>query len=340
MRNGIYSKLYLILFLFLLVNSCKNKSDNENHSTNEINQLDLEKNEIELKSNQSDKKNDQLVIVIKDSIPLRTEPNSQAQISKYAFISLQLQVLEISKNNTWYKVKIGEDKGRHKEEYWVFHEDVYQEPKNSIAEVTLDLSVFESGDLQDAMRIDSEDYIYKLNSLNLDTSYYIGSTYKSYQMSCSQPFSICAKIFEPDHYFLFEGDEKHTDAEDLAVLENRYRHLYENGTVIPFYRIESELDIETIHEKLICAKIIMDDPDCYPDKYIGTVIDELTNQNHTVNGNYYLSSLSINTDYLFSTKLNGGVQNLDFLYILTISYSDMQTETIVRRISLSWPLCL
>ncbi len=352
MQKGIYLKLFVISFLFLLMNSCKNKSDNKKHLSTEKRQVDLKTNAVDsktnvvyLKKNQPVKKNDHLVMVIKDSIPLRTEPDSQAQISKYALISLQLKVLEISEDKIWYKVKIGEDKGyqlRHEEEYWVFHEDVYLEPENSLAEITLDLSVFESGNLQDAMRIDPKDYIYKLNSLNLDTSYYIGSSLSviSPKMTCSPPFSICAGIYKPDCYFIFKGDVKKTDAEDFKELENRYKHLYENGTVIPFYKIKSKSEIKTIHEKLICTKIIVDNPSCYPERYLGMEFDELTNQMHTVNSNNYLSSFLINSDYLFSVKLYGGVQNLDFLYILTISYSDVQTETIVRRISLGWPLCI
>ncbi|MCH7760720.1 hypothetical protein IIA15_04870 [candidate division TA06 bacterium] len=250
----------------------------------------------------------ELVIVIQDSIPLRAEPNSRAKIAKYAVASLQLRVLEITKDNKWYRVKIGEQKGyqlRHTEEYWLFHKDVYQEPVNSNSEITLDVSVLENRNLQDAKRITSNEYIHKMESMTFDSSYYVGATYigRSPTSTCSSPFSICAIIYDPGRYFLWANP----DTTGIEKLRRKYKLLYENGTTTPFYEIKSDMEIESISEKLICAKIIMKNPGCYAEEYIGTEVDVLKSQTHTVNNNRYFSSFPINTEYIFQTELEGGV---------------------------------
>lgn len=288
---------------------------------------------------------DNIVIVIKDSIPLRVEPNTQAKIAKYAVTSLQLKVLEVSEDKEWYKVKIGEDKGyqlRHTERYWVFNEDVYKEPESCYSNIKLDVSVLENINLRNAQRIDHKDYLFRLKTLNLDTNYYIGSTYieRSPGMTCSSPYSICAKIFKPGLYFIYKGSEKYTDASNLKELRSRYKQLYENGTTTPFYEIESDLKIEKISEKLISAKITMAAPGCYAESYVGTELDVLRDQIYTVNDNYFLSSFPINSEYLFQTKLEGGVQYVNFLYILKVNYINGKEEMIARRISLWWPKCM
>jgi len=288
---------------------------------------------------------DNLVIVIKDSIPLRVEPNTEAQIAKYAVVSLQLKVLEVLEDKEWYKVKIGEDKGyqlRHTERYWVFNEDVYKEPESCYSNIKLDVSVLENYSLKNAKRIAYKDYLYKYKTLTLDSAYYISSAYsiKSHDMTCYSPLSICAQICKPGHYFIYEGMVEYTDASDFDELKNRYKQLYENGTTTPFYEIESDLKIETISEKLISAKITMADPGCYAESYVGTELDVLRDQIYTVNDNYFLSSFPINSEYLFQTKLEGGVQYVNFLYIIKVKYKNQQEEIIVRRIFLWWPMCM
>ena len=84
----------------------------------------------------------------------------------------------------------------------------------------------------------------------------------------------------------------------------------------------------------------MDDPSCYPDEYIGTEIEVLNDKNHNVNDSQFLSLFSIDNEYLLETNLNGGVQNLELLYILDVVYSNNNRETIVRRIHLGLVLCM
>lgn len=285
-----------------------------------------------------------IVIVVKDSIPLRNSPDSISGILKYAYISMQLEILEISSDTNWYKVKIGEDKGlqlSHIEEYWTHQNEVYLEPKKKLSEINIDVSVYENGNLNGAIRVEKSDYLNEFKSLDLDSKYYIGATYvnKSPQKTCSPPFSICAQTFEPGHYFS-HGQLEYSDAETEEELINRYKQLYENGTIVPFYEIKSGLEIMTIDEKLVCSKIITDVPGCYDYTYIGTETDILIDETYTVNDNYFLSPFTLESDYLFDTKLNGGVQFLHLLYILDIKYSNDQYETIVRRISLWWPKCM
>ena len=286
----------------------------------------------------------QLVMVIQDSIPLRVEPNTSAKIAKYALTGLQLKILEISSDELWFKIKIGEDKGyqlNHSEEYWIENEDVYVEPKNRLSEITLDVSIFENEDLNNALRILDYDYLYKLKSQNLDTNYFVSGkqTIISPQSSCSEPFNICARTYKPDHYFFFENDLQHTDALTYEEQINRYNKLYENDTITPFYVINSNSKILSIHEKLICSKLIVDIPGCYPDKYIGTELELINDKTYNVNSFKFLSKYILNSDNIFKTKLNGGVQNLDLLYILDVKYDNNQSERIVRRINLSLVLC-
>ena len=214
---------YIVISLIIGLSSCNKDVENNNTPIIEI---------------------DELVIVVKDSIPLRLEPDSLSEIIKYVYISLQLEVLEISSDKNWYKVKIGENRGyqlNHSEEYWTHMKDVYQEPKNSLSEIELDVSVFENGNIQNAIRYEDSDYLYKLNSLNLDTNYYVGATHTihSPRRTCIPPFSVCAGTYIPGHYFFYEGDIEYTDASTYEELMDRYNLLYENGTIKPFYKIKS-----------------------------------------------------------------------------------------------------
>jgi hypothetical protein len=81
-------------------------------------------------------------------------------------------------------------------------------------------------------------------------------------------------------------------------------------------------------------------PGCYAEDYIGTESDILNNEVYTIKDYHFLSSFPINSEYLFQTKLKGGVQHINFLYILKIKYENKQEEMVVRRILLWWPECL
>ena len=155
-----------------------------------------------------------MAIIVKDSVPLRSEPSDQAPIHKYVYAGSQLKITKISENKKWYKIKTGESgrverkifklgkdisfskknkKELNKEHtYWIFYNDVYTEPKNARTEVYLNLSIYEKEDLQNAIKINYEDYINNYTSLNLDENYFIGS-----RLSANPPFSISARIYKP-----------------------------------------------------------------------------------------------------------------------------------------------
>jgi len=287
----------------------------------------------------------QQVIVTKDSIALRLTPSTSDLPSKYAMIGLQLQVLEMSSGGGWYKVKIGEQKGyqlTHTENYWVAASDVFQEPTESRVSIVLDVSAFQSGSLSNAHRISHQDYIYKQRKTNLTEPFYVGCTYtnNSPELTCSPPFSICAQIYQPEKYFLYDDRLSETDAVDMAELQNRFSTLFENGTITPFYRVTSQHQIKAITEKVMFSKLVMKDPGCYAEQYSGTEFRTLRSKTDTVNANVYFSAIPIETPELFNTHLQGGVQTVYFLFLLNITFEDDAKESVVRRIVVWWPKCL
>src|SRR5207249_4587527 len=83
-----------------------------------------------------------LVLVTRDSVPLRRLPASTAPIARYAHATLQLAVIGVSADSTWYRVGIGEDKGyqlRHGDHYWVTRTDV-SEPRPLAGDASVDLT--------------------------------------------------------------------------------------------------------------------------------------------------------------------------------------------------------
>jgi len=288
-----------------------------------------------------------MAIIVKDSVPLRSQPNASSPIDKYVYAGLQLKINKISEDEKWYKIKIGESKGyeiSRDKEYWVFHNNVYTESSTAHSNIFLDLSVYEKENLKNSRIINHKDYLNHYTQLDLKKNYYIGSIYfnRSPRLSCSKPFSVCAQIYKPGKYFLYAMDVKRTDAKSKEELENRYKTLYENGTFTPFYRIKSDLEIKSVHEMFICTKQIMDQPGCHLERenYVGTELESLNDTTYIVNDKRFLSAFPLNTDFFFKTNLNGGVQGLRLLYILEIEYANNQKEKKVRRLKVWWPLCL
>jgi len=277
----------------------------------------------------------QLVIVDRDSVALRLDPNASATPSKYAMIGLQLRVLDITHDGLWYKVKIGEQKGyqlRHEEEYWVRDSDVFKEPSSSRVNMTLDVSILQQGDLAKANRISHHDYIHKQTQINLADPYYVACTYKSISPdpTCSPPLSICAQIFKPKEYFRYDNLE----------LASRYEGLFENGMITPFYSVTSKHRITMLSERIVLVKVIMRPPGCYAERYSGTEFYTLRTRTVMVNEKDYFSTIPVETAHLFESRLRGGVQNVYFLFVLHFTFDDDTQETLVRRIVVWWPMCL
>jgi len=286
-----------------------------------------------------------IVIVCQDSIPLRNDPDTEAEIVCFAPAGLLLQVLEETNDGGWSRVASAEFRDCLKineQICWASNGDLYSAPEKPRSKITLDVSVFEKGDLLNAQRIHFKDYTYRLNKCYLDTTYYVGSTYldphpRTY---CCPPLGFCASIFQPGNYFSGQWDLEYTDTNDLEEYLGRFRNLYENGTTTPFYRIKSNYTISEIHEKLVCSKTIFAGPGCYPNNFLGSEIELLREQTHSVGGKEFISAFSFETSNIFKTFFNGGVQDLRFIYTLKILYKDNYLETLVKRIYLWWPMCI
>ena len=273
------------------------------------------------------------LMVIKDKINMRTEPAFSAKIANHAIASLQLKKIGESKDNKWLKVKMGEQKGyqlSHGKEYWVFAEDVHSELLKPSSQLIVDMSVMENGPINLCKRIglsSIENITFKGRKIESEPLSYLSPifTYSVSTSSCSKPFNFCAEVFPPDFTFI-----------DFKINEEIRSKL---KTFTPFYKLNSNVEIKKIVETLKTAKIVMKRPGCYADKYIGTEVNLIARRELDVNNHSHFSSFQIPIEDFFNTRLAGGVQYINILLILEITYSNGQKETIVRRIHTWWPRC-
>ena len=173
-----------------------------------------------------------LVLVTRDSVPLRRLPASTAPIARYAHATLQLAVIGVSADSTWYRVGIGEDKGyqlRHGDHYWVTRTDV-SEPRPFAGDVSVDLSLLEVPPGSFSRRATAQEYVARNG--NLAGSYYVSPVYtaRTTTPTCSSLFSICAETYRPGSYFIGpaghpEAIAKQSSATDRALwIAGEHRH--------------------------------------------------------------------------------------------------------------------
>ena len=296
---------------------------------------------------------DQL-FVTGDSIPMRMEPAQDASVGKYFPKSFQLRVVKVTEDQKWLKV-ILKDGGywlwNWYEEYWIENRDVYLEPAESNVEIKFDVSLWENGDLQKARRISFMDYLEKLKSISLNPPCYVSALYstRGQRFPGSRILSIGAYIWDLTDYFslirLAWGEriavrDTTCDTDEFDEYLRRHRVLYGTGKTTPFFQLSSEKEIKSVKLNLEAVKIVVDDPSCYPDEFIGVEYETLIDTAYSVNNKYFFSSRNINTDYFFKTGLAGGVQHVNLLYSFRITYEDNSEENIVSRLAISWPKCL
>lgn len=295
-----------------------------------------------------------MLFVIEDSIPMRMEPAQDAFVVKYFPKSFQFRVLKVTKDQKWLKVILndgGYGLWNWYEEYWISNKNLYMEPEKSDVEIKFDVSLWENGDLQNARRIRFMDYLDKFKSISLEPPCYVSALYstRSQKLPGSRPLSIAAYIWNLADYFslvrsawnerIAAGDTSF-DTDEFDEYLRRHRVLYGTGKVTPFFHLSSEKEIKSVRLNLESVKIVVDDPGCYPDKFIGVECETLVDTAYSVNNKYFFSSRQIDTDYFFVTELAGGVQNVKLLYSFKITYKDNSEENIVIRLVIGWPKCL
>ncbi|MBK8805827.1 MAG: hypothetical protein IPO21_03890 [Bacteroidales bacterium] len=342
MKRILISRLSMISLVFFLI-SCGVTSGSASKTQNDTVVQKADTSAISNSDSTTSVKN-RYSIIIKDSIPLRIEPKLNSQILKYAYIGLLVKILDISADSLWYKIEVVDQNlfpFSIDENFWIFHDDIFFETGRLHANITVDLSLLGKGKIQDAKRIMSDEYIYTKKSLNLDSAFYVSPIYSNYDdVSGTGVFSSEASICIKRACFQEEGDEKQSDAESFSEYKERYTQLYGKDSLKAFYKIKSKLLIDSVKEVLICSKLVMDEASCYPEKFIGVEINHLQNQKHIVHDYSFLSSYVLKSDTFSTTKLFGEVQNIYLIYILKVYYQGNQSDTIVRRIFLWWPLCM
>ena len=275
-----------------------------------------------------------LVLVTRDSVPLRRLPASTAPIARYAHATLQLAVIGVSADSTWYRVGIGEDKGyqlRHGDHYWVTRTDV-SEPRPFAGDVSVDLSLLEVPPGSFSRRATAQEYVARNG--NLAGSYYVSPVYtaRTSTPTCSSLFSICAETYRPGSYFI--GPAGHPESE-RSVREQ----LYSKGTVRALYDLRTRRPLRAIREKLIVARVLMRHAGCYAEDYVGTELRILRDTTRTITTDRAAMHLDVGRDILFEPSATGEVQYVNVMWILDVTHTDGARETIARRITLWWPLC-
>ena len=152
-------------------------------------------------------------------------------------------------------------------------------------------------------------------------------------LTCSPPFSVCAKVYRPGHYFLrFRPDGE--------IARPLYERLYNNGTVRLRYDIAALKPIERIQERVLLARVLMRDAECYAEDYHSTETVVLIDTLHTPGTKQMASHHTIEVEQLFKTPTEAGVQYANIVAVWKLTYTDGVHELLVKRVSVGWPSCL
>ncbi len=273
------------------------------------------------------------VIVLPDSAPLRVAPSADAEARTYAPATLQLQVLEVAPDSSWYWVKIGEDKGyelSHSERHWVLRSDVIS-AASSMASMTLDVSLLEVPEGHFDRRLTESEFF--AAGGELPAPFYVSAAQdiRSFQPTCSTALSSCARVYLPGRYFLVLGDR--------AGKEPLYERLHGDGSVTVRYTLSARQPIQWVRERLILARVMVDAAGCYPQEYRGTEVTTLLDTLRSVPAGIATSHHKLDVNRLVSGTAAGEVQHVRLMYLLELSHAHGARETIARRVLLSWPKC-
>lgn len=105
------------------------------------------------------------------------------------------------------------------------------------------------------------------------------------------------------------------------------------------YRLASSDTIRTVRERLVVARILMRHAGCYAEEYLATELVVLRDTVRKANGLRVSSDVPIPSRLLFGTSPRGEAQYVNLMWVLEPAYADSRRETIVRRITVWWPMC-
>ena len=235
-----------------------------------------------------------LVIVISDSAELRDAPSTASAPIRFARATLQLGVLSESADSAWYRVAIGEDRGyqlRHDEQFWVRRSDVV-EATTPRAEVTTDVSLLEVPAGYFGRRATPEEFMSSEGAVA--DSFYVSAVYypRTPTPTCSPPLSVCGRTYRPGEYFLEPGGRS-------ASERHLYERLYGDGAVRARYELAADVVIETVREKLVLARVMMEQAGCYAEGYRGTDVVVLRDTARSLHAHSTSTSVAVESKQLF-----------------------------------------
>lgn len=278
-----------------------------------------------------------VAIVVKDRVPLLAGPGGQHPVAHRAAASLQLSLTGASTDGAWLEVKIGENKGLqfdHGQRFWVAPGDVFR-PKSTPVKLDLDVSLLAEPAGRFDHRLSDRDYAY---AESLPASFYVSSLDRERRHpgrpGCAAPFSRCGSLYHPGRLPILEL------AEHPPSAVARYRRLAEQTHVSVVYRLRTRTAVASIRERLVLARVIMEDASCYPRGYLRTEVVTLAEESHRVGGTTFSRSHPVATARLLATEGDGEIQYVNLMIVLDLKYRDGSTETLAERAQLSVAFCL
>lgn len=272
------------------------------------------------------------VMVIEDFAPMRMIPSASAPRKDYAPLGLLLKTRRVSSKGDFVEGTNGEDRNFEAPGWlhrWVRPSGILIEPGET--KITLDLVVHRhSGPPERSARTDFPGRRYSVaqflaDSTALPDSYYVSASDEDDR----SPWGGWAQLLPPT-----------ADRFDPPGLEDRKRAIRSEGQFHLYVSLVGPRPIRSVRERLAIARVLVKRAGCYDFGYIETEVMTVEERTRKIGGRGNTVPIAVKVKDLTSTDSAAEVQWSRLVYVATVTYEDGSTETIARRLFVSWPFCM
>jgi hypothetical protein len=266
------------------------------------------------------------VMVIEDFAPMRMIPSARSPRKAYAPLGMLLQPRRTAKGGEFVEATNGEEQPFEDPawlHYWIYPKSILAEPGQT--RVGLELIVRREGDDADAAagrRYSVAEFI--ADSTALPDTYYVAAGDPADRSAWGGRASILSPAPEPyDPPGSAERKEalRAADAYRLAI------------------SLSGDRKIAYVRERVAAARVLVAEPRCADYEYVETEVVTLADRKRTIGDLGGTSMLLVPASDITSTRSAGGVLWTRVVYVADVYFEDGTSETVARRLLVTWPLC-
>jgi hypothetical protein len=265
-------------------------------------------------------------MVIEDFAPMRMIPSTRAPRKAHAPLGLVMETRRTAKGGQFVEATNGE---KHPFEepawlhYWLLPPSILAEPGET--QVDLELIVRQEGDAPAALagrRYSVMEFL--SDSTALPDTYHVAAADpedRSHWGGGATIFPPRPEPYDPPGLDARKAALREADAYRLAV------------------SLSGDRAIASVKERIAAARILVREARCANYEYVETEIVTLAERKRTIGGRGDTSTILVPVSELTTTASAAQVLWTRLVYVADVFFADGGSETVARRLVVTWPLC-